>query len=106
MADIFFAMEESDGKKTPEKNKKEGNPSFLMSSDSFSNCGLDLIFELTKESGFDGIDLAIWKNFDARNVSYVKKLSKKHDLPVKIIQVSENVNQKELNKALDLCEAT
>lgn len=109
MADIFFDMEETTnekGNKSPEKNKNEGKPSFLMSSDSFSNCGLDLIFELTKEAGFDGIDLAIWKNFDARNVSYVKKLSKKHDLPVKVIQVSENVNQKELNKALDLCEAT
>lgn len=92
--------------KSPEKNKKDGAPKFLMSSDSFSNCGLDLIFELTKEAGFDGIDLAIWKNFDARNVDYVKKLSKKHDLPVKVVQVSENVNQKELNKALDICEAT
>lgn len=92
--------------KSPEKNKKDGVPKFLMSSDSFSNCGLDLIFELTKEAGFDGIDLAIWKNFDARNVDYVKKLSKKHDLPIKVVQVSENVNQKELNKALDICEAT
>lgn len=109
MADIFFDMEENTNEKTnksPEKNKKDGTPEFLMSSDAFSNCGLDLIFELTKEAGFDGIDLAIWKNFDARNVDYVKKLSKKHDLPVKIVQVSENVNQKELNKALDLCEAT
>ncbi len=109
MADIFFDMEETaNGKenKSPEKNKKDGVPKFLMSSDSFSNCGLDLIFELTKEAGFDGIDLAIWKNFDARNVDYVKKLSKKHDLPIKVVQVSENVNQKELNKALDICEAT
>lgn len=106
MTDIFFDMEETNTKNAPEKNPKDWNASFLMSSDSFSSCGLDLIFELTKEAWFDGIDLAIWKNYDARNVNYVKKLSKKHDLPVKVVQVSENVNQKELNKALDLCEAT
>jgi hypothetical protein len=28
-------------------------PLFLMSTDSFSNSGLDLIFELTKNAGFD-----------------------------------------------------
>jgi hypothetical protein len=39
-------------------------------------------------------------------VDYVKKLSKTHDLPIKVVQVSDNVNQKELNKALDICEAT
>ncbi|GAG79619.1 unnamed protein product [marine sediment metagenome] len=77
-----------------------------MSTDSFSSLGLDLVFELSKEAGFDGIDLAIRKNFDARNVDYVKKLMKTHDMPVKVIQVSDKVNQKELNKALDLCEAT
>ena len=79
MADIFFDMEETTnekGNKSPEKNKREGSPKFLMSSDTFSNCGLDLIFELTKEAGFDGIDLAIWKNFDARNVDYVKNYQK------------------------------
>jgi len=116
MSDIFFDMEDNnktwdqnkstEKNKSPEQNKKEHKPLFLMSSDSFSSCGLDLVFEMTKEAWFDWIDLAIWKNFDSRNVDYVKKLSAKHDLPIKVIQVSENVNQKELNKALDLCEAT
>ena len=102
--DPFFTMED-DPKNTDDK-KTEIKPLFLISTDSFSSCGLDMVFELSKEAGFDGIDLAIRKNFDAWNVDYVKKLSKTHDLPVKVIQVSENVNQKELNKALDLCEAT
>ena len=65
-----------------------------------------MVFEMSKTAGFDGIDLAIRKNFDARNVDYVKKLADTHDMPVKVIQVSDNVNQKEMNKALDLCEAT
>jgi hypothetical protein len=105
--DPFFSMDEESGKKEESsKTASEAKPSFLISTDSFSNCGLDMVFELSKTAGFDGIDLAIWKNFDARNVDYVKKLSTTHDIPVKVIQVSDNVNQKELNKALDLCEAT
>ncbi len=79
---------------------------FILSTDTLAGYGLDLIFETAKEAGFDGIDLAIWKNFDAWNVDYVKKLSKKHDLPVRVIQTSANINNKEMNLALDLCEAT
>lgn len=102
--DPFFAMEEAEDPKS--KKKSDTKPLFLISTDSFSNAGLDMVFELSKEAWFDGIDLAIWKNFDARNVDYVKKISEHHNLPIKVIQVSSNVNTKELNKALDLCEAT
>ena len=77
----------------------------LLSTDTLWWCGLDLIFEAAVEAGFDGIDLALWKNFDAWNVSYVKKLVRKHDMPVKVIQTSPNLNKKEIDKALDLCEA-
>lgn len=101
--DPFFSMEDDDGKT---KTKSDTKPLFLISTDSFSSCGLDMVFELSKSAGFDGVDLAIRKNFDARNVDYVRKLSKTHELPVKVIQVSDKVNPKELNKALDLCEAT
>ena len=102
--DLFFAMDNEDG--VPKQKTEDDKASFLISTDSFSNCGLDLVFELSKKAGFDGVDLAIRKNYDARNVDYVQKLSKTHDLPIKVIQVSDKVNQKELNKALDLCEAT
>jgi len=78
---------------------------FLLSTDTLWGVWLDLIFESAKKAWFDGIDLALWKNFDAYNVSYVKKLSEKHDLPVKIIQTSAKLNKKEMEKALDLCEA-
>lgn len=85
---------------TNKKNK------LLLSTDTLSWYGLDLVFETAKNAKFDGIDLAIWKNFDAWNPDYVKKLSDKHDLPVHVIQTSGQVNEKELNLALDLCEAT
>ncbi|MEI6425974.1 MAG: TIM barrel protein [Candidatus Absconditabacteria bacterium] len=108
MADIFFEMEEQTTVQKEESTTEKPKESvkFLVSTDSFSNCGLDMIFDLAKEAGFDGIDLAIRKSNDCRNVEYMKKLSIKHEMPVKSIQVSENVNEKELNKALDLCEAT
>lgn len=107
MADIFFEMEEQTTETTKEKNVEAPKESakFLLSTDSFTNCGLDLIFELGKEAGFDGIDLALRKSNDSWNVDYVKKLAIKHELPIKAIQVSDKVNELELNKALDFCEA-
>lgn len=80
-------------------------PKYVFSSDSLSGYGLDLVFQLVKDAGFDGLDLALWKNFDAWNVEYVQKLSQTHNLPVAIVQVSSSVNQKEMTKALDMCEA-
>ncbi len=77
----------------------------LLSTDSLWGYGLDYIFTLAKKSGFDGIDLAIWKNFDTQNPKYIKELSEKHDIKVYGIQTSDSLNKKEMNKALDLCEA-
>ncbi len=79
---------------------------YLLSTDSLSGFWLDLIFDVAKSAGFDGIDLALWKIFDARNVDYVKKLSANHNLPVRVIQTSASLNAKEMNQALDLCVAT
>lgn len=47
----------------------------------------------------------MWKNFDARNTTYVKKLVAKHAMPVKVVQTSQNINIKEMHKAIDVCEA-
>ena len=78
----------------------------ILSTDTLPNYGLDLIFSIAKSTGFDGIDLAMWKWFDAWDEEYVQKLSLEHDMPVYIIQTSAKLNQKELDKALDLCQAT
>lgn len=81
------------------------NP-LLLSTDTLPNYGLDLIFSIAKSTWFDGIDLAMRKWFDAWDEEYVQKLALDHKLPVYIIQTSAKLNQKELDKALDLCEAT
>lgn len=80
-------------------------PTIVLSSDTLSGYGLDLIFEIAKNVWFDGIDLATWKNYDARNEKYVAKLATKHELPVKVVQVSPKLNAKEMEQAFDLCDA-
>lgn len=82
------------------------NNKILLSTDTMVGYGLDMIFEMAKRCEFDGIDLAVSKGFDAWNESYVKSLVKKHQLPVYSIQTSASLNSKEMNKVLDLCEAT
>ncbi len=98
--DFFFEMEQGKSAEDPKMTKKT---ECLFSTDSLSGYGLDLVFELAKEAWFDGIDLAIRKNFDSRKIDYVKKLSEKYELPVKVVQTSDNLNDKEINRAIDLC---
>lgn len=74
----------------------------LLSTDTLSWYGLDHIFEVAEDAGFGGIDLAMWKNFDTWNSGYVKKLRKKHNIAVPIIQVSSDINSKEMTQALEL----
>lgn len=82
------------------------NNKILLSTDTMVGYGLDMIFEMAKKCWYDGIDLAVSKGFDAWNENYVKSLVKKHQLPIYSIQTSASLNSKEMNKVLDLCEAT
>ncbi len=84
--------------------KKKNKAEFLLSSDTLSWYWLDLVFQVGRDLNFDWLDLAIRKNFDARNCNYVKRLVKNYDLPVKVIQVSNRVNRKEINYATDLAK--
>ena len=91
-------------RKTTSRSRKK-QPELLLSTDSLSGYGLDLIFQIASEYGYDGIDLAMRKNFDAWSIEYVTKLTKKYKLPVKVIQISSKVNIKEMNQAVDLAKA-
>jgi len=103
--DFFFDMDDEKDQKVADGPTEPKKTECLFSTDSLSGYGLDLVFELVKEAWFDGIDLAIWKNFDSRKVDYVKKLSENYGLPIKVIQTSDNLNDKEINRAIDLCYA-
>jgi len=82
--------------------KGELRPKLLLSTDTLWGYGLDMIFKVAKEVGFDWIDLAVWKVFDSWNIDYVKTLSKEYDFPVESIQVSSNINRKEVNHAVEI----
>lgn len=77
---------------------------FLLSSDTLSGYGLDLIFQTASDIGFQGIDLAMRKNFDAWHIEYVKQLMDKYQVPVKVVQISRRVNIKEMNQAVELAK--
>jgi sugar phosphate isomerase/epimerase len=79
--------------------------SLLLSSDTLSGYGLDLIFQTASALRFDGLDLAMWKNFDAWHIAYVQELVNKYTLPIHVIQISRQVNIKEMNQAVDLARA-
>ncbi len=76
----------------------------LLSTDTLGWYGLDLIFQTAKEQWYDGIDLAMWKNFDARQLAYVQELINKYDIPVEVVQISNKANLKEMNQAVDLAK--
>ena len=79
-------------------------PKILLSSDTLPGYGLDHIFDIAKSHGFDGIDLAMRKNFDSWNSKYVKKLITQYDLPVHVVQTSQDITPKELQQALMLAQ--
>ena len=85
----------------PESKKAD----FLLSTDTLSGYWLDLIFQIADEIWFNWLDLCMRKNFDAWNIEYVKKLIEKYNMPVKIVQVSSNVNTREMNQAVDLAKS-
>lgn len=74
----------------------------LLSTDTLSGYGLDLIFQIAKDTWYDWIDLALRKNFDSRNVDYVYKLQSKYELPIGCIQLSDKTNPREMNIGLEM----
>jgi len=76
--------------------------SLLLASDTLVGYWLDMVFIVAKDIWYKGIDLALWNNFDAWNIDYVKRLSQNYKIPIQVIQTSDNLNKKELNYAIDL----
>ncbi len=87
-------------------SKNKFSNKVLFSTDSLNGYWLDLIFSVAKDAWCDGIDLALWKNFDARHDNYVKKLTEQYKLPVVVVQTSSKINAKELNQAVLICQQT
>lgn len=76
-----------------------------LSTDSLRGYGLNRIFQIIKDAGFDGVDLAMdRKNFDTLNAEYVKQLSEQVGIPVLSIATPNNANDKMIKKAVDMAK--
>lgn len=74
-------------------------------SDSLKGYGLNRIFQLVKEAGFDGIDLNIDpKNFDTQDADYVKTLVDQYQLPVLAVSTPITSSAKKIQVAVDMAK--
>ena len=74
-------------------------------SDSLKGYGLNRIFQLAKETGYDGLDLNIDpKNFDTLDTGYVKELVDKYQLPVLSISTPITSSAKKIQSAVDMAK--
>ncbi len=76
----------------------------ILASDTLTGYGLDMVFMVAKDLWYWWIDLALWNNFDSWNIDYIKRLSENYQLPIQVIQTSDNLNKKELNYAIELAQ--
>lgn len=74
-----------------------------LSSDSLKGYGLNRIFKIVKDAGYDGLDLAIdFKDFDTQNTKYVKELVEQYQLPVAAIQTPHNATASDIMDAVEM----
>ena len=62
--------------------KTNQNTLFTVTSDSLTRYRLHRIFRFVKESGFEAIEIAITKNYDTQDGSYLNELVKEYNLPI------------------------
>lgn len=78
----------------------------LLSTDSLRGYGLNRIFELTKEAGYDGIDLSVdFGQFDSYNTAYLKKLSEEYQLPIHAISAPKEIAGKRIEELVIMAKA-
>lgn len=76
-----------------------------LSSDSLKGYGLNRIFQLVKEAGYDGLDLYIDPHdFDTQDANYIKELIAEHNLPVISLQTHKNANAKNVIEAVEMAK--
>ncbi len=55
---------------------------FALSSGSLYSYGLDRVFVLAAEAGFDGVEVLMDHRFDTRQPGYLRRLMERHSLPI------------------------
>lgn len=72
---------------------------------SLSKYGLNRVFELAKEAGYDGVEVGVTKNnFDTQNAQYLKELSEEQKLPILALHAPKNGGIKSVQHVLRMAE--
>ncbi len=76
-----------------------------LSTDSLQGYGLNRIFKLIKEAGYDGVDLVIdSKEYDTLNIEYLKSLVEEYNIPIISMQTPLNANAKAIVHAAEMAK--
>ncbi|MDP8214436.1 MAG: sugar phosphate isomerase/epimerase family protein [Candidatus Euphemobacter frigidus] len=62
----------------------------ILSNGSLRNYGLDRVFEIAVRCGFDGVELIVDERTDTFHPGYIRRLVKRHGLPVPVIHAPFN----------------
>ena len=76
-----------------------------LCTDSLRGYGLNRIFKLTKEAGYDAIDLAVdFGQFDTYNSEYLNELIKENDIPIHSISAPKQISTKKIKELVDMAK--
>ncbi|MGE3279213.1 MAG: sugar phosphate isomerase/epimerase family protein [Candidatus Altimarinota bacterium] len=79
---------------------------FLLSTDSLRGYGLNRIFQMAKDSGFEGVEVALdLRQFDTQNAEYLNELQKQYSLPIRVIRTFPNSTIKQTELAISIADA-
>lgn len=79
----------------------------VLSTDSLRGYGLNRVFELAKQAGYDGIDLAVdYGQFDTFNTDYLLQLIKDYDLPIHSISAPKQIASKRIKELVKMAKDT
>ncbi|MFH1012538.1 MAG: TIM barrel protein [Candidatus Peregrinibacteria bacterium] len=77
----------------------------ILHTASLNKYGLNRIFELTKEAGFDGIEIGVAKNnFDTQNAEYIKELMDEYKIPVLALHAPKDSTPKSIEHVVRMAE--
>ncbi len=78
----------------------------ILSTDSLRGYGLNRIFELTMQAGYQGIDLAVdFAQFDTYNTEYLKRLIKESNLPIQAVSAPEGTTPQRIKNLVEMTAA-
>lgn len=78
-----------------------------LSTDSLKGYGLNRIFQIVKDAGYDGVDLTLDpRNFDTQNPEYIKSLIDETGVPVIAIQTPVTASPKKIQAAVEMAKIT